>query len=487
MENVLAVDLGASGGRLIVGSYDGSQISLNEIHRFANGPVKIKGVLYWDILKLMQEIFEGIKKAAPYHVKSIGVDTWGVDFGLIAPDGSLIENPIHYRDGRTEGMMEQAFARKNKERFYQLTGIQFMSLNTVFQLLSLQLQREDTLSRADTLLFMPDLINYFLSGKQYAEYSIASTSQLLNVRNGRWSSELIESLKLPPNIYPEIISSGTVIGDLDKEIVKDLEIDDMKVVAVCGHDTQSAMVAVPSREKDFLFISCGTWSLIGTELDTPILDANAVRFNMTNEGGYGNKISFLKNVTGLWVLQQCRNYWNTQGYEVDYADLTILASQTENKNIYIDTDDALFVQPGNMPKQIDAYCEKTGQDKPQSMGEYVNCILESLALKYRQAIDHIRICTGKTYPCLHLVGGGTKNRVLCQYTANACQLPVVAGPVEATALGNVAVQLIANGSIQDLEAAREVLRKQKDVYDYAPADAEVWQNKYQEFLKIIQI
>lgn len=486
MENVLAVDLGASGGRLIVGSFDGAGITLTEIHRFANGPVKIRGVLYWDILSLMKEIYEGIKKAAPYSVKSIGVDTWGVDFGLIAPDGSLLENPIHYRDSRTDGMLEKAFERKSKERFYQLTGIQFMSLNTVFQLLSLRLQREDMLQRADTLLFMPDLINYFLTGKQYAEYTIASTSQLLNVRSRMWSAELIDDLKLPKNIYPEIISSGKIIGELDKEIAGDLEIAPMKVIAVCGHDTQSAMVAVPNRDKDYLFISCGTWSLIGTELDAPILDDNAVRCNMTNEGGYGNKISFLKNVTGLWLLQQCRNYWNSQGHTLDYGELTVLAEQTPSQNIFLDTDDVLFAQPGNMPRQIDEYCRRTGQNKPEGIGGYVNCILESLALKYLLAIEDIRTCTGKHYPAVHLVGGGTKNKVLCQYTANACQLPVVAGPVEATALGNVTVQLIANGAIADLDSAKEILRRQKDVHDYAPQDAEVWKEKYKQFQKIIK-
>ncbi len=487
MQNVLAVDLGASGGRLIVGQYDGNNITLHEVHRFSNGPVKIAGTLYWDILKLMQEIYTGIQKAAPYHIKSIGVDTWGVDFGFIAPDGSLLENPVHYRDNRTQGMQEEAFASISKERFYQLTGIQFMDLNTVFQLLSLQKNREHVLQNADTLLFMPDLINYFLTGKQFAEYSIASTSQMLNVRERLWSDELIHALHLPKHIYPEIIPSGKNLGKIHQEIADDLEVEAMDVVAVCGHETQWAMVAVPSKEKDFLFISCGTWSLIGTELDAPILDANAVACNMTNEGGYGNKISFLKNVTGLWVLQQCRNYWNSQGVEADYGELTTMARSTKSENIFIDTDDALFSQPGNMPKQIDLYCEKTGQAKPSSMGAYVNCILESLALKYRQAIEDIKLCTGKEYKAVNLVGGGTKNDVLCQYTANACALPVVAGPVEATALGNVAVQLIACGAIKNLAEARGIMCTQKDIQHYAPQNIDIWEEKYNTFKNILHI
>lgn len=486
MHSVLAVDLGASGGRLMLGMFDGENISLKEIHRFANGAVKIRGRLYWNILELMQEIYIGLQKAAAYQPKSLAVDTWGVDFGLLDPDGNLLENPVQYRDKRTQGMLEEAFKRLEKDSFYERTGIQFMEINTAFQLLSLRLHRPTFLKKAEKLLFMPDLINYFLTGKQYAEYSIASTSQLLDVHTKEWSDTVLAALDLPKEILPEIIAPGTVIGTLDAEIQKDLEIPPMDVVAVCGHDTQSAMMAVPAQEKDFLFISCGTWSLIGTELDTPIVNKEAQIRNMTNEGGYGKKISFLTNMTGLWVLQQCRNWWNSQGQDLDYSELTQLAMQAESRNIFIDTDDILFSQPGNMPKQIDAYCTRTGQEKPASIGEYALCILESLALKYKQAVENIKACTGVQYPRLHLLGGGTKNALLCQCTANACGLPVVAGPVEATALGNVAIQLIATGAIADLQAAREILRKQKDVLDYNPKDLKIWDEKYQKFLEILK-
>lgn len=484
MHSVLAVDLGASGGRLMLGLYDGENISLKEIHRFPNGAVKIRGRLYWNILALMQEIYIGLQKAAAYRPKSLAIDTWGVDFGLLAPDGSLLENPIQYRDARTQGMLEEAFERIDKDSFYERTGIQFMEINTAFQLLSLRLQRPKLLDSAKKLLFMPDLINFFLTGKQFAEYSIASTSQLLDVHTRNWSKEVLNALDLPKEILPEIIAPGTIIGTLDAEIQQDLEIPPMDVVAVCGHDTQSAMVAVPAQEKDFLFISCGTWSLIGTELDNPIVTKESQIRNMTNEGSYGKKISFLTNMTGLWVLQQCRNWWNSQGQDLDYGELTQLAMQAESRNIFIDTDDALFAKPGNMPKQIDAYCARTGQEKPSSIGEYALCILESLALKYKQAVKNIEACTGIQYPRLHLLGGGTKNALLCQCTANACGLPVVAGPVESTALGNVTVQLIANGAISNLQEAREILRKQKDVVDYSPQAPEIWEEKHQKFLAI---
>ncbi len=485
MGNVLAVDLGASGGRLIVGLYDGETIELKEVHRFNNGAIKVNGTLYWDILALTNEIYQGIKKAKEYNFKSISIDTWGVDFGLIGKDGSLLENPIHYRDKRTEGMIEKAFTLIDKEEFYAETGIQFMALNTVFQLLSLKEKRSHLLDESTMFLFTPDLLNYFLTGEKFAEYTIASTSQLLDVNSGNWSEIVISKLGLPREIFPKIIKTGSKIGQFTKEICEDLEIDAINVIAGASHDTQSAMVAVPALNDDFLFISCGTWSLVGTELDKPIVNDKAYKYNITNEGAYGNKISFLKNVTGLWVLQQCRNYWNENGNNLDYGDLTELAVETVSKNIFIDTDHELFSQPGNMPSAIDKYCELTNQEKPNSIGEYVNCILESLALKYKQAIDEIKDCTTKEYKCLHLVGGGTKNAILCQYTSNACNIPVVAGPVEATALGNVVVQLIANKEISDIKEARKIITNLKEVKHYTPVLVNEWIEKFKTFKKIL--
>ena len=481
-KNVLAIDLGASSGRAILGNYDGERIRLEELHRFLNEPVQLNQTLYWDVLRLMHDIKIGLQKASKVTFHSVGIDTWGVDFGLLDEDGNLLENPVHYRDKRTEGMFELAFSMYDKERFYELSGNQFMEINTVFQLLSLKNSRHALLSRAKTLLLMPDLLNYFLTGVKASEYTIASTTQMLNAREKVWSEEIIQSLGLPESILTKIIEPGTVLSPIRTEILDELMIKPANVVAVAGHDTQCAMVAVPAKEEDFLFLSCGTWSLFGTELKEPLISEKSKQYNMTNEGGYGGKISFLKNIIGLWLIQESRRQWAREGINYTFSELENEAQKATPFQAFIDPDAPEFVTPGNIPERIRDYCKRTNQEAPKEIGEYVRLINECLALKYRYVMEQIEDCTQKSYDTIYLVGGGSKSRLLCQMTANACKKKVVAGPAEATVYGNIALQLIALGEISDLTKARECIRNSEDMVCYVPQEEDKWEEAYQRFL-----
>ena len=481
-KNVLAIDLGASSGRAILGNYDGERIRLEELHRFLNEPVQLNQTLYWDVLRLMHDIKIGLQKASKVTFHSVGIDTWGVDFGLLDEDGNLLENPVHYRDKRTEGMFELAFSMYDKERFYELSGNQFMEINTVFQLLSLKNSRHALLSRAKTLLLMPDLLNYFLTGVKASEYTIASTTQMLNAREKVWSEEIIQSLGLPESILTKIIEPGTVLSPIRTEILDELMIKPANVVAVAGHDTQCAMVAVPAKEEDFLFLSCGTWSLFGTELKEPLISEKSKQYNMTNEGGYGGKISFLKNIIGLWLIQESRRQWAREGINYTFSELENESQKAAPFKVFIDPDAPEFVAPGNIPERIRDYCKRTNQEAPKEIGEYVRLINECLALKYRYVMEQIEDCTQKSYDTIYLVGGGSKSRLLCQMTANACKKKVVAGPAEATVYGNIALQLIALGEISDLTKARECIRNSEDMVCYVPQEEDKWEEAYQRFL-----
>ena len=479
----------------MIGVFDGDKITLEEIHRFSNDPVHVRvsndpvdvrGTIYWDVLRLFHEVKQGIAKAqAAGGFDSIGVDTWGVDFGLIDEFGYLIENPVHYRDLRTKGMIEEAFKQISREEMYDITGIQFMELNTVFQLLFLKLQRPHVLERADKLLFMPDLFTYMLTGKKIAEYSIATTSQMVDLKTRDWSDTILDKLGIPKRLLCEITPSGTVVAPLNAGICEEFGVKPVPVIAVCGHDTQSALTAVPSAEKDFAFISSGTWSLFGTELDEPIVNEKSIRMNVTNEGGYGYSVGFLKNIIGLWLIQESRRHWNRHGEDYSYGDLERLALEAEPFQSFINPDAPEFVPHGNIPKRIRVFCKKTGQPVPQSIGEVVRCIYESLAMKYRFTFDNLMDCTGKNYPAIHVIGGGTKDKLLCQMTANACNRKVLAGPVEATVLGNVAVQLLATGEIKSIAQARKIIANSEKVKEYLPEDTAQWEQKYQKVLNII--
>lgn len=484
-KKILAFDFGASSGRAMLASFDGKTISMEEIHRFSNDPVKLNGVFYWDILRLMFEIKQGIVKAVHKGgFDAIGIDTWGVDFGLLDKDGKLLENPIHYRDERTVGMIEAACEVVPKSEIYSRTGCQFARLNTLFQLYSLRKQRPELLGRAETMLFIPDLMAYYLTGEKKAEYTISSTSQMIDPVTRQWDKELLEKLSIPTSILPEIIPSGTPYGLLSDEICEELGAKKVPVIAVATHDTASAVVSVPNTGNDFVYISCGTWSLFGTELPQPVVNEKAEKYNFTNEGGYGGKIRFLKNIMGLWLIQESRRQWIREGFEVSYGDLEREALAVEPFQCFIDVDDPSFETPGNLPKRVQEFCARTGQHVPQTRGEIMRCIYQSLAMKYRWTLENLIDVTGKQYDAIHMVGGGTKDNLLCQMTADFCGIKVIAGPIEATATGNIAVQLISLGELSDITAARQVIADSLNPVYYQPA-GEDCETAYQEFVKYI--
>ncbi len=486
-KKVLAIDFGASSGRAIIGEFDGEHITLNEIHRFSNDPVILGGTMYWDVLRLFHEIKQSLIKAKEYgEVDSLAIDTWGVDFGLIDADGRLIDNPVHYRDSRTAGMLDEAFKMIPRDELYKATGNQFMEINTAFQLLSLVKNRPELLKRADKMLLMPDLFSYFLSGQIVAERSIASTTQLFDQISKDWSTDTVKAFGIDTKLFPQIVESGTVIGTLSPEICKELDIKPIKVISVCGHDTQSALVATPAKEKDFAFLSSGTWSLLGTELDEPIVDENSLRLNVTNEQGYAGKTSFLKNIIGLWLIQESRRQWIREGREFSFMELESLAKEAEPFKCFIDPDAPEFTPAGNIPERIKKYCEKTGQYIPQTVGEIMRCIYESLALKYRAAISELEACTGKRFKTLYMIGGGTKDRFLSSLTACSCGITVSSGPVEATAFGNIAIQLMTTGDIKDLGSAREIVRNSEKIYTYEPKNTKEWDEAYNRFLSAVK-
>ena len=486
-KRVLAFDFGASSGRAIIGCFDGEKITLEEVHRFSNDPVSVGGTVYWDVLRLFYEIKQGIIKARMAGgFDSIGIDTWGVDFGLIDSEGKLMENPIHYRDARTVGMVDEAFKTMPKEKIYGITGIQFMELNTLFQLISLKKNRPWMLERADKMLFMPDLFAYMLTGKMCAEYSIASTSQIIDLETGSWSKELLDAFGIKEDIFAPLVKPGTVLGMLTDEICEECGVEPVPVISVCGHDTQSAITSVPCEDGKFAFLSSGTWSLFGTELEKPIVNETSLNINITNEGGFDDTVGFLKNIIGLWLIQESRRQWQRQGEDYSYADLEKLALAAEPFKCFIDPDAPEFVPHGNIPKRVQEFCEKTGQYVPQTVGEIMRCIYESLAMKYKLTFEKLCECTERDYPVIHVIGGGTKDTLLCQLTANSCNRTVKAGPIEATVMGNVAVQLMSADTVSGISEARKIVANSSELKTYIPADVEKWEDAYQNFLKIVK-
>lgn len=484
-KRVLAFDFGASSGRAIIGCFDGDKITLEEVHRFSNDPVSVGGTVYWDVLRLFYEIKQGIVKAKiAGGFDSIGIDTWGVDFGLIDSEGKLMENPVHYRDARTVGLVDEAFNTMPKEKLYGITGIQFMELNTLFQLISLKKYRPWMLERADKMLFMPDLFGYMLTGKMCAEYSIASTSQLIDLDAKTWSKEILDTFGIKESVFAPLVQPGTVLGELSKEICEECGVDPVPVISVCGHDTQSAITSVPCENGDFAFLSSGTWSLFGTELDKPIVNETSMNINITNEGGFDGSTGFLKNIIGLWLIQESRRQWRREGKEYSYADLEKLALAAEPFKYFIDPDAPEFVPHGNIPERVREFCRKTGQYVPETVGEIMRCIYESLAMKYRLTFEKLRECTEHDYPVIHVIGGGTKDGLLCQMTANSCDRTVKAGPIEATVMGNVAVQLMSDGSVENIGQARRIVAASSELKTFEPKDTGKWAAAYENFLKV---
>jgi rhamnulokinase len=487
--NFIAVDLGASSGRVVSAEWDGSAFRLRELHRFDNEPVTVRGHVHWDVLRLWHEIKVGLTKYAQSGTRpltGIGVDTWGVDYALLDAGGKLLGNPYHYRDGRNDGMVELACQRIPRQEIYAQTGIQFMQLNSLTQLLSLAEAKEPQLEHAATLLMMPDLFNYWLTGRKVSEYTAASTSQLLHAEDRRWATELAAALELPTDIFPEIVSPGTVLGPVSAEVCEEMGFaHEVPVVAVGSHDTASAVVAVPELDEHSVYLSSGTWSLIGVEIPEPILTEEALRFNFTNEGGVGGTIRLLKNVAGLWLLQESRHQWQREGRDYDWGELLDLAGQAEPFRSLLDPDAPDFLSHGDIPGAIRAYCRHTGQPEPEGVGAVVRCCLESLALRYRWVVEALETVTGRALTTVRVVGGGSQNHLLNQFTADACGRPVVAGPVEATALGNVVMQAIATGHISDLAAGRRAVAASVELDRYAPEPSPEWDQAFERFKALL--
>lgn len=477
---VLAFDFGASSGRAMLGTYDGKTITQNEIHRFANEPVSAAGTLYWDVLRLFHEVKQGLVKASAASFESVGIDTWGVDFGLLDAAGNLMNNPVHYRDARNVGMSETCRQYIDDRAVYEITGIQAMDINTLYQLLYLVREQSETIERAQTLLMMPDLFTYFLTGTKQSEYTEASTSGLLDVTAKTWSDRLLAAVGIPKRLFTNIVQPGTKAGAIRKDICDELGIAPVPVISVAGHDTQSALAAVPAESDDFLFISCGTWALMGTHCAAADVSEAARSGGFSNEGGFGG-ISLLTNITGTWLIQECRRFWQLAGESVSYDELDAAAEASRPFACFIDPCSQEFTAPGRMPERIQSFCRKTGQYVPQTKGEIIRCIHESLAFTYRRVKEQIETLTGKTYPCVHMVGGGIKSAILCRMTADACGVPVLAGPVEGAVLGNIGIQMISMGILSDLGQFREIVQNMPGIVRYEHTQAGAYDKAFAQF------
>lgn len=485
--NYAAIDLGAESGRVVLGSVSDRKLELTELHRFPNGPVRTLDELHWDTLRLWSEMKIGVGLAARQagQLQGVGIDTWGVDFGLLGKGDTLLGNPFHYRDARTDGILDKAFAIVPREEIFRQTGIQFMQFNSVFQLLAMRLAGSPLLEMAESFLMMPDLFNFWFTGRKCNEFSNATTTQAYDPRAGKWATDLISRLGIPTRIFGEIVPAGSVLGPMRADVRDELRCGDVPVIAPATHDTGSAVAAIPATsDKPWVFLSSGTWSLMGMEVDRPIIDEQSLKYNFTNEGGVGGTFRFLKNIMGLWLVQECRRTWERAGQSYSYGELADMAAAAKPFTALIDPDDPSFLAPGDMPSRIEAFCRKTGQPVPAEPGQFVRTCLESLALVYRWTVERIEACTDQRVEVMHIVGGGTQNRHLCQWAADATGKTVVAGPIEATAAGNIVVQAIATGVLPDLRTARELIGRSFEVTVYRPGDIGPWEQAYQRFSQL---
>lgn len=483
---ILAFDYGASSGRAIIGHFDGKRIELEEIHRFLNEPVEVNGQLYWDILRLYHELKQGIIKADKAGgADCMGIDTWGVDVGCIGKDGQLLANPFHYRSPHTENAYDELEkVMPHGERFAE-TGLAFNKFNTLCQLYTMQQNGNVALKNAETLLFIPDLFTYFLTGKKVCEFSIASTSELIEPGKNKFSDKIFKKFGLE-NKFPKIVSPGTVVGELSAAVVDELNLrHNMPVVATLGHDTASAFLSVPKESDNSAFLSSGTWSLLGMELDRPILTDEARLAGYTNEGGLNNNVRFLKNIMGLWIIQECKRTWDKEGKAMSFAEIAEGASKIEPCKFLINPDADEFYSPHDMPDKIVAFCKRSGGAVPQTVFEIARCVYDSLALAYKHNIVALEKITGKKIDVLHIVGGGSKNDMLNRATASALGIRVTAGPGEGTALGNILCQLIALGKIKDAKEAREIVRASTEIAEYKPENTAVYESAYERFKKLL--
>jgi rhamnulokinase len=476
----LTFDFGAESGRAILGSADSGVITIQEIHRFENKPLKCDNALRWNVPQLWDEVRKALSRVEDVALSGIGVDAWGVDYALLDAQGELLENPYHYRDNRTRGTMESVFKVVPKDEIYRTTGIQFMPINTLYQLFAAKRDTPELLKAAKTLLTIPDLFHYWLTGNAVCEFTNATTTQMVNASTRTWARDLIDRLELPLELPAEIVEPGTVIGKLQSKVSKRLGQPVINVIAPASHDTASAVAAITARD-DTAFLSSGTWSLIGTEVDAPIITTDALRLNFTNEGGVGGNTLFLKNVMGLWMLQCCRQSWSSQGRGFDYEELLKLVTNEQAFAHLVDPDDESFLHPMDMPEAIDQFCSRTDQPTPKTLGAYVRTILESLAFKYRLIIESLAELIGRPIEQIRVVGGGAKNRLLNQFTADATGRRVLAGPVEATSLGNVAVQILATGGAGSLREVRSMIQRSFPVEIFEPVESHKWNDHAERF------
>ncbi|AKJ64743.1 rhamnulokinase [Kiritimatiella glycovorans] len=480
----LALDIGASSGRALIGRYDGSKLSLEEVHRFDNGPHRVLDTLHWDVLAIFDHIKLGIRAGAAQtsgELVSMGVDTWGVDFGLLDERGHLLANPVNYRDSRTDGMMEAAFQRMPREQIFRETGIQFMKINTLYQMLSLVLANDPVLKVARTFLTIPDLIHYWLTGHAVAERTNASTTQFYNPVEKKWAAGMLREMGLPSSFLPELRNPGTCLGQLLTAVADETGAEGLNVVLPGCHDTASAVAAVPAAGKEFAYLSAGTWSLLGTELDEPVISDEALQANFTNEVGVDDTIRFLKNLSGLWVQQEIRRVWAEAGTKYSWDEIGEMAAKAPAFEIVYDPSHPDFLPPGDMPARIDAYCERTGQTPPSTPGGYIRATLEGLALLYAHLYEDLERITGRTLDTLHIVGGGSQNPLLPQFAADALGRTVVTGPVEATAIGNLLAQMEAMGDIGSIAEGREVVRNSFPTQTLEPGDSAPWREALERF------
>jgi rhamnulokinase len=476
----LAFDLGAESGRAVLGRVDAGVITTQEVHRFANEPVEHGGSLHWDAPRLWLEMRKALCGLGQAELAGIGVDAWGVDYALLGEDGDLLENPYHYRDKRTDGVMEQVFQTVSQDEIYGETGIQFMSINTLYQLCAAKRDNPQLLKAAQTLLTMPDLFHYWLTGHARCEFTNATTTQMVNAVSRSWSEKLMEKLQLPANLPAPIMEPGRAIGSLQEQAAVGTALAGTPVIAPGSHDTASAVAAVAARDGT-AFLSSGTWSLIGTELNAPLINSESLRLNFTNEGGVCGTTRLLKNVMGLWMLQCCRRAWSSEGRDYSYAELMELSVREPAFQHLVDPNDDSFLHPTSMPEAIDRFCAKTQQARPSNPGAYTRAVLESLALKYAVVIGEIAQLTGRPINDIRVIGGGSKNRLLNQFTADATGRRVLAGPVEATALGNLAIQILATGGVSSLVEARAMIDRSFPTEVFLPRESDRWQNELERF------
>jgi rhamnulokinase len=481
-----AVDLGAQSGRVAVGRFDGERLHLTEVHRFPNAPVQESARLEWDVRGLYRETLAGLRAAVDEAgaVDSVGVDSWAVDFGLIDSSGRLLGNPVAYRDARRAAAFDDVLAKVPARELYARTGIQIIPINSIFELAAMAAEDDPALADAETLLLIPDLVNHWLAGSRVSEYTNATTTQCLDAASGGWARDLLERLAVPSRILPEVVQPGTVLGPLTQDAAAETGLGSARLVAVASHDTASAVAAIPLRGASSAYISAGTWSLVGVEVERPLVDDRSFAANLTNEGGAEGSYRLLQNVTGLWLLHECRRAWADAGETYSFEELVALAEQTSPLQALIEPNDPAFAAPGDMPSRIRDFCDATGQPPPSEAGAVARCILESLALKHAQTVAVLGAATGVAPTEIHVVGGGARNALLCRFTAAAAGLPVLAGPEEATLLGNLLVQAIALGEIGSIAEAREIVRKSFAATVYEPVPSSAWDDARHRFAEL---